>query len=86
MHIHTVCLQLKITELLHSSAVENNTLNKPLSVVGGGRGEGHDQPATLFSTGVVRGEVICNVSGRGHAINFSVTMYISVTCVDVVIL
>lgn len=64
MHIHTVCLQLKITEMLYSSAKASGTLDKPLPVVG--RGEGQEQPATLFSSGYVRGEVICNVSGHGR--------------------
>ena len=56
-------MQLKITELLYTAARTTDTLEKPLPVVGGGRGEGQEQPVTLFSSGHVRGEVICNVSG-----------------------
>ena len=63
-------MQLKITELLYSTAKATDTLEKSLPIVGGVRGEGQEQPATLFSSGHVRGEVICNVSGRGNWVWF----------------
>ena len=65
MHIHTVCLQITITELLYKASIVSDTLKKPVPVVNtGGTGKEQQQPATLFSTGIVRGEVTCHVSGR----------------------
>lgn len=53
---------MKAVELLYKAAVAGNTLTKPVPMISGGGGEGGAQPATLFSTGIVRGEFACNVS------------------------
>lgn len=56
---------MRVVDLLHKAAVTENTVTKPVPMISAG-GDGVPQPATLFSNGIVRGEVTCHVRLTFH--------------------